>query len=330
MGNVQEVTQRAPRTTRVAALLASSLCVAPSIVSCARPIPDTARNEFEAERIEQACDQVEPGAHYAVRPTQVLLKEREPRNYSLGAFGLSLSFPVAHEPDARLGVAQGEKQQLTALQSWDEAERGFTDQFVLATSSDPLADPAVRVDVRDSSGATIGFARVHVCELLADKYVGLSDGQGEVAFEVTQLPRGERTVDVHVDGRAAPPSSEQMCAGPHGAGVLLLPGQRATIEAVRGGVSFGSFDHHRYGPSGVAGKWESYRYDGLSWVNHGALAFKAFGTVAVAKSGTTVDATEAGCLAFFVNDTDPGNNDGDFVASIKIGDFVASIKIGEL
>ena len=80
MGNVQEVTQRAPRTTgvtpSVAVPLASSLWVAVSVLSCSRPIPDTARNEFEAERIEQACDKVEPGAHYAVRPTNVLLKER--------------------------------------------------------------------------------------------------------------------------------------------------------------------------------------------------------------------------------------------------------------
>jgi len=320
MGNVHEVTQRAPRTTSVAVMLASSLCVAAAVVSCSRPIPDTARNEFEAERIEQACDKVEPGAHYAVRPTNVLLKEREPRTFSIGAFGLNLSFPVAHEPDARLGVYQDEKQQLTRLRSWDESQDGFTDEFVLATSDEPLADRAVRVDVRDTHGA-IGFARVHVCSLIADKYVPLSSGEGEIAFEVTKLPRGERSVDVHIDGRASPPSDEQMCAGPHGAGLLLLPGQRATIEAVRGGVSFGSFDHHRYGPSGVAGKWESYRYDGLSWVNHGALAFKAFGTVAVAKSGTSVDATEAGCLAFFVNDTDPDNNDGDFVASIKIAEL---------
>src|SRR6187402_791533 len=111
MGNVREVTQ-----------LASSLCVAVSVISCTRPIPDTARNEFEAERIEQACDKVEPGAHYTVRPTNVLLKEREPRTIGIGAFGQSHSFPPAHGPLARLGVYQNKKQQLTRLRSWDEAQ----------------------------------------------------------------------------------------------------------------------------------------------------------------------------------------------------------------
>ncbi len=299
----------------------TTLASAISLAGCGpRVIPETAKNEFEAERIELACDKVEPEAHYALRATNVLLKERKRKNIGIGAFGLSLSFPVSHRPNARLGIYQSNKQQLTSMRSWDETRGGFTDEFVLATSDDPLADPAVRVDVRDRHG-TIGYARVHVCELLADKYVSLAQGEGEVAFEVTKLPRGERSVDVHIDGRASPPSDDQMCAGPHGAGVMLLPGQRATIESVRGGVSFGSFDHHRYGPAGVAGKWRSYRYDGLSWVNHGALAFKAFGQVSVAKSGTTIDATEAGCLAFFVNDTDPDNNHGDFVASIKIAEL---------
>jgi len=320
MGKVQHDPRRAPRTTGVV-VAASAVSVLACVTSCGpRVIPATAENEFDVERIEQACEQVEPGAHYAIRPTNVLLKERKRQKIGIGAFGLSLSFPVPREPDARLGVYQGEQQQLTAVRSWDAASDGFTDEFVLATSAEPLGDPAVRVDVRDAHGA-IGYARVHVCSLLTDKYVGLSDGEGDVAFEVTKLPRGERSVDVRVDGRASPPSDERMCAGPHGAGVMLLPGQRATIQSVRGGVSFGTFDHHKYGPAGVAGKWQSYRYDGLSWVNHGALAFRAFGQVAVAKSGTTVDATEAGCLAFFVNDTDPDNNDGGFVASVKIAEL---------
>ena len=320
MGNVLEKTRRAPRTRGVV-VMAGALSVAAAVTSCGpRVIPATAKNEFDVERIEQACEQIEPEAHYAVRPTNMLLKERERQNIGIGAFGLNLSFQVSREPDAHLGVYQNDKQQLTALRSWDEAQGGFTDEFVLATSPEPLADPAVRVEVRDSDNA-IGYARVHVCSLLTDKYVALSEGEGEVAFEVTKLPRGERSVDVHIDGRASPPSDDQTCAGAHGAGVMLLPGQRATIESVRGGVSFGSFDHHKYGPAGVAGKWESYRYDGLTWVNHGALAIKAFGQVAVAQSGTTIDATEAGCLAFFINDTDPDNNDGDFVASVKIGEL---------
>lgn len=320
MGKVRRVTRRRPRVADLV-VMAPALSVAASLAGCGpRVIPETAKTEFDVERIEHACEQVEPGAYYSVRATNVLLKERERQKIGIGAFGLSLSFPIAREPDARLGVYQSDKQQLTSMRSWDETRRGFTDEFVLATSDEPLADPAVRVDVRDRHGA-IGYARVHVCSLLADKYVGLSDGSGEVAFEVTKLPRGERSVDVHIDGRASPPSDDTMCAGPHGAGVMLLPGQRATIESVRGGVSFGSFDHHRYGPAGVAGKWRSYRYDGLSWVNHGALAFKAFGQVSVAKTGTTIDATEAGCLAFFVNDTDPDNNDGDFVASLKIAEL---------
>lgn len=319
MGNVRHAARRAPRIPRVV-VMAVALSGAAVIVGCGpRVIPETAKNEFEAERIENACERVEPEAHYALSATNVLLKERKRQRVGVGAFGLNLSFPVAHEPKTRLGVYQRDKQQLTAMRSWDRTRGGFADEFVLKTSDDPLADPAVRVDIQGRHG-TIAYARVHVCSLLTDKYVALSEGEGEVAFEVTKLPRGERSVDVHIDGRAAPPSDDQMCAGPHGAGVMLLPGQRATIESVRGGVSFGTFDHHKYGPGGVAGKWRSYRYQGLSWVNHGALAFKAFGQVSVAKSGTTIDATEAGCLAFFVNDTDPDNNDGDFVASIKIAE----------
>lgn len=320
MGNVGHRSRRAPRVVGLV-VMSTALSLAAAAAGCGpRVIPETAKNEFEAERIELACDKVEPEAHYSLRATSVLLKERKRKNVGIGAFGLSLSVPVAHQPSARLGVYQGDKQQLTSMRSWDATRGGFTEEFVLATSDEPLADPAVRVDVRDRHG-TIGYARVHVCSLLADKYVSLSQGEGEVAFEITKLPRGERSVEVRVDGRASPPSDDHMCAGPHGAGIVLLPGQRATIESVRGGVSFGSFDRNKYGPDGVAGKWRSYRYDGLSWVNHGALAFKAFGQVSVAKSGTTIEAKEAGCLAFFVNDTDPDNNHGDFIASLKIAEL---------
>lgn len=299
---------------------ASAVCVAASLFSCSpRVIPETAESEFDVERIEQACEQVEPGAYYSVRPSTVLLKERERESLAIGVLGVSLDFPIAHEPNARLGVHQGDKQQLTRVRSWDEIQGGFTEEFVLSASSEPLKDPAIRVDVSSASG-TLGYARVHICSLVAEKHVGLSEGEGDIAFEVTKIPRGDRTVDVRIDGRAAPPSDDQTCAGTHGAGVLLLPGHRATIESVRGAVSFGTFDDHKYGPEGVAEKWKSYRYQELSRVNHGALAVSAFGRLAVARSGMTVDATEAGCLAFFVNDTDPDNNDGDFVASVRIAE----------
>ena len=41
-----------------------------------------------------------------------------------------------------------------------------------------------------------------------------------------------------------------MCVGAHESSVLLLPGHRATIESVRGAVSFGTFDDHSYNNDG--------------------------------------------------------------------------------
>jgi hypothetical protein len=77
-------------------------------------------------------------------------------------------------------------------------------------------------------------------------------------------------------------------------------------------------DQRNFGPRGVGDKWQSYRYSELGHANHGALAYSAFGEVSVANPGTTIEAPRAGCLAFFVNDTDPDNNAGAFEASVAI------------
>jgi|GEM_PF-2262308 len=290
------------------------------LLGCSKVIPDTAKNELDVRRIEQACKQVEPNAYYAVRPANVLLKERARDTVGLGlgvgAFGVNLSFAVARTPDTQMGLVQAD-QQVTAVRGWDEAAGGFDEEFVIHTSKKPIRDPSIRVDVRGQDGA-LGYERVHVCSLLTDRHVSFQGGEGDVTFDVTRVERKDRRVSVHVDGRAAPPPDHQACAGPHGAGVLLLPGEVATIRGTHGAVRLGTLDSRNFGPRGVGGKWQSYRYSELGSVNHGALAYSAFGEVSVAYPGTTIEAPRAGCVAFFVNDTDPDNNAGAFEADVAI------------
>jgi hypothetical protein len=287
------------------------------LVGCgSNVIPETATTDLEVKRITQACKQVEPNSYYAVRPTNVLMKEL-PRDYvGMGAFGVNLSFAVARTPDTQMGLVQDD-QQVTAVRSWDEAAGGFDEEFVIKTGKKPMRDPSIRVDVRGEDGA-LGYERVHVCSLLTDRHVSFQGGEGDVTFEVAKVERKDRQVSVHVDGRAAPPPDHQACAGPHGAGVLLLPGEVATIRGAHGAVRFGTLDSRNFGPLGVGGKWQSYRYSELGSVNHGALAYSAFGQVSVAHPGTTIEAPRAGCVAFFVNDTDPDNNAGAFEADVAI------------
>jgi hypothetical protein len=297
-----------------------ALAVPCSLAGCAKVVPETAQNDLDVRRIEQACKHVEPNAYYSVRPKNVLLKElardQVGVGVAVGSFGVNLSFAVARTPDTQMGLLQDD-QQVTAVRGWDEAAGGFDEEFVVHTGKKPLRDPSIRVDVRGEDGA-LGYERVHVCSLLTEKHVGLSAGEGDVTFEVTKLERKDRVVNVHVDGRAAPPPDQQACAGPHGAGVLLLPGEVATIGGAHGAVRLGTLDSRNYGPRGVGGKWQSYRYSELGAANHGALAYSAFGEVSVADPGTTIEAQRAGCLSFFVNDTDPDNNAGAFEADVAI------------
>jgi hypothetical protein len=102
-------------------------------------------------------------------------------------------------------------------------------------------------------------------------------------------------------------TGHERVVGHHGAGVMLLPGQYATLVSVDGTVSYSRGDPTRFGATGSPGRWEDYRYDDVRDLNHGALAILAFGDVYEAKPNSTFIAPSVGCLSFFINDTDPDN-----------------------
>ncbi|MDD9937313.1 MAG: hypothetical protein OXT09_27130 [Myxococcales bacterium] len=300
--------KRARNTAGVAVIcLAAWACTA-----CGRTvIPETAKNEWDVGRLTQACEEVEPGAYYALTLDNVLFMERPRDRTGAGLLGFTLQLSHARKPDIRVGLDR----QLTPVMDWNDARKAYDYRLILRVEEEPLAQRAVLVNAQTTSGA-IGMARVHTCDLLSREYV-FFEGEGDLTFEVEKIAREARKLRLEVPASAGRPSADRACGN---ASVMLLPGDEAVLVGVEGSASFGSFDDTRFGPEGVreSGKWSRYNYDNLKHAPHGALHVELEGQPALATEGTRIVASDVSCLSFYPNDRHRRNNEGAFQVALKV------------
>jgi hypothetical protein len=278
--------------------------------------PDGARNEYEAERILARCETAaKPKTYYEIIPVDQIYLERPRDEFGLGIWGFSVNGSVRRDRPAKVGLRQGKNQQLALTDGLPRPRQAF----LLYTGEHPEEMPAVRVHTETRSGEVVAMTRVNQCDLLHTKYVTF-DGRADVALDVRERERGDFTQTIRVSAKAKRSRNGAYCGGQAGAGVLLLPGQKARVASIEGGARYGTFHRDFYGPAGTPGRWQSYRYDDLGGMNHGALIVQTPHSVATARVGDRIEADKVTCVSFFINDTDTDNNKGAFEVTLDVED----------
>jgi hypothetical protein len=287
------------------------------LVACSpSAFPDGASNEYEAERILSRCEAAaKPKTYYDIIPVDPIHLERPRDRFGLGIWGFSINGAVRRDAPSRIGLRQGPTEQV----SFTDTSRRPRRAFLLYTGEHPEEMPAVRVHTETENGEVVAMTRVNQCDLLHTKYVAF-DGRADVQLQVRERERGDFTQTVHVSSKARRPRTGGACGGASGAGFLLLPGQKARLASIAGSARYGTFHRDFYGPAGTPGRWQSYRYDDLGGMNHGALVVQTPRSLATARVGDRIEADEVTCVSFFINDTDPGNNKGAFDVTFDVED----------
>lgn len=305
--------RRPPATATQRVALALSLLLG----ACApRAFPDGARNEYEANRILARCEAAaKPDTYYDIIPVDPIYLERPRDELALGLWGFSLNYPLRRAATAHVGLRQGEDESFAFKDSHSRARPAF----LLYTGEHPEEMPAVRVHTQTPDGQVVAVTRVNQCDLLHTRYVSF-DGRADVQLRIRERQRGDFSQTIRVSAKAKRPRNSALCGGSTGAGMLLLPGQKARVAAIHGQARYGTFHRDFYGPSGTPHRWQSYRYRDLDHMNHGALIVQTPHSLATARVGARITAEEVTCVSFFINDTDPRNNRGAFEVTLDVED----------
>lgn len=287
------------------------------LVACSpAAFPDGASNEYEAERILARCETAaKPKTYYDIIPVDPIYLERPRDRFGLGIWGFSINGAIRRDAPSRVHLRRGPSEPW----SFTDSPARTRQAFLLYTGERPEEMPAVRVHTETASGEVVAMTRVNQCDLLHTKYVSF-DGRADVDLQVRERERGDFTQTIHVSSKARRPRAGAACGGASGAGLLLLPGQKARVAAIEGRARYGTFHRDFYGPAGTPGRWRSYRYDDLGGMNHGALVMQTPHSLATARVGARIEADEVTCVSFFINDTDTANNKGAFEVTLAVED----------
>ncbi len=182
------------------------------------------------------------------------------------------------------------------------------------------AKSPILIQIRDAiDDGVLGQREMRVAEFLTIGARTLVD-IGEVASLDVSVeigsPRGPTTVQVRVPSRR---SLQELLAGkePEWMPIPVWNADRITIRAT--GEVCPSRPTPCFGPEGAApGVWRSYNYEEFRDASHASLVGVLPGQAIAVGAEATFMAEQSGFLLLFVNDTDEGNDEGDFFVTVTV------------